>query len=255
LEIAAMDRLMAEQRFHDSQAQARARDFSRRAATLSFADDDYLDHETWIRPAFDRLGEVAGKRVLDFGCGHGMAAVVLARKGAKVTGFDLSSGYIGEAHRRALANQVDVDFVQANGERLPFADQSFDRIWGNAILHHLDLRIAGAELQRVLRPNGLAVFCEPWGENPFLRWARQRLPYPGKHRTIDERPLCHDQLHLLAKAFPNLEWHGFQFLGMAARLLGPGQVSAGLCRCDQRLFARFPALQGYARYILLILRR
>src|SRR5947209_3028375 len=158
LEIAAMERLSAEQRFHDSQAQSRARDFVRRAATLCFTDDDYLDHETWIRPAFDRLGNVAGKTVLDFGCGHGMAAVVLARRGASVTAFDLSGGYIGEAHRRALANQVDVSFVQANGEYLPFADESFDCIWGNAVLHHLDLHVAGSELHRVLRSNGLAVF-------------------------------------------------------------------------------------------------
>src|SRR5207302_3682807 len=174
---------------------------------------------------------------------------VLARRGAKVTAFDLSAGYIGEAHRRALANQVDVDFVQANGEYLPFADQSFDRIWGNAILHHLDLRIAGSALHRVLRSNGLAVFCEPWGENPLLSWAMQRLPYLGKHRTADERPLRQDHLRILAKVFPNLEWHGFQFLGMASRLLGRGLVSAGLCRCDQRLFASFPSLEEYARYI------
>src|SRR5947209_4180215 len=150
--MAATDRLSSEQLFHDSQARDRSRGFSRRPATLVFSDDDYLDHETWIRPAFAKLGDVNGLRVLDFGCGHGMAAIVLARSGARVTAFDLSGGYIGEGHRRALANQVDIDFLQANGEWLPFAEGTFDRIWGNAVLHHLDLDITGRELFRVLRP-------------------------------------------------------------------------------------------------------
>jgi SAM-dependent methyltransferase len=253
--MAATERLSAEQAFHDSQAHARSQDFARRHASLAFTDDCYLDHETWIRPAFDKLGDLGGLRVLDFGCGHGMAAVVLARRGANVTAFDLSGGYIGEAHRRALANSVDIDFVQADGERLPFADQTFDRIWGNAVLHHLDLHIAAAEMHRVLRPGGQAVFCEPWGGNPLLNLARQRLPYPGKQRTPDEVPLNDDHLEILRQAFPQLEWEGFQLLGMARRLLGSGMISAGLDRCDDRLFARFPTLGRYARYILISLKR
>src|SRR5689334_7058566 len=166
-----MDRLREELAFHDRQAAGRASAFAD-AERFRFTDDSYLDHETWIRPALDQLGPLAGKDVLDFGCGHGMAAVVLARRGARVTAFDLSEGYLSEAARRAAANAVRLDLVQADGERLPFADASFDRVWGNAVLHHLDLAVAGRELFRVLRPGGVAVFCEPWGENPLLGWAR-----------------------------------------------------------------------------------
>src|SRR5262249_13179376 len=149
----------------------------------------------------------------------GMAAVILARRGARVTAFDLSAGYLYEARHRALANRVAIRFVQANGERLPFADGSFDRVWGNAVLHHLDLRIAGRELFRVLKPGALAVFCEPWGENPLLNWARRRLDYPGKARTPDEQPLREHQVRLLRNIFPIVEVGGYQFLSMARRLL------------------------------------
>ena len=107
------DRLSSEQAFHDRQAEGRAPRF-RRPDDLRFDDDDYLDHETWVRPAFDRLGPVAGLPVLDYGCGHGMAAVVLARRGALVTAFDLSHGYLAEARRRARANGVGIDLVQAD---------------------------------------------------------------------------------------------------------------------------------------------
>jgi len=137
------DRLLIESAFHDHQARQRRSTFLDRPDQLRFSDDDYLDHETWVRPAFERLGVLQNLRALDFGCGHGMAAIVLARHGAQVTALDSSYGYLAEARQRALANNTEIQFVQATGERLPFVDGSFDRIWGNAILHHLDVRAAG----------------------------------------------------------------------------------------------------------------
>jgi ubiquinone/menaquinone biosynthesis C-methylase UbiE len=253
--MAATDRLNSEQTFHDRQARQRVATLGRYPDTLRFADDVYLDHETWIRPALTQLGDLRGLRVLDYGCGHGMAAVVLSRRGAHVTAFDLSHGYLEEASLRARANQVAVRFVQADGERLPFADAAFDRIWGNAILHHLDLRIAGPELARVLRPGGIAVFCEPWGENPFLNWARKRLPYPGKERTPDEQPLRRHHLRLLRQTFPHVDVRGYQLLSMARRVLRRGRVVAGLDWCDDQLLTRVPALQHFCRYVILTLRK
>jgi ubiquinone/menaquinone biosynthesis C-methylase UbiE len=251
----ATDRLGSERIFHDRQAQDRARLFTRQPDALSFSDDLYLDHETWIRPAFRKLRELDGRRVLDYGCGHGMAAVVLARQGAKVTAFDLSPGYLDEARMRAGANGTAIDWVQANGERLPFADESFDRIWGNAVLHHLDLPKAASELRRVLHPDGIAVFCEPWGENPVLSWARRRLPYPGKQRTRDEQPLRRRHLRLLRQVFGEVEVQGFQLLSMARRVLPRGPIVTGLDWCDDLLLARVPALRHFCRYVVITLRR
>jgi SAM-dependent methyltransferase len=249
----AMDRLAEEIAFHDRQARERAGRFH--PSDFCFRDDDYLDHETWIRPAFARLGDVRGRDVLDLGCGHGMAAVVLARQGARVTATDLSMGYLVEASRRALANEVDINLLQADAERLPFADASFDRIWGNAILHHLDLAKAGREVHRLLRPGGIAVFCEPWGDNVFLEWARLRLPYPGKERTRDEQPLRSAQLPILREVFPRLDVEGFQLLSMARRVLGQGAVYRGLAWCDDRLLKHVPALHRWCRYVVLALPR
>jgi ubiquinone/menaquinone biosynthesis C-methylase UbiE len=200
------------------------------------------------------LGDVSGLRVLDYGCGHAMASVILARRGAKVTAFDLSAGYLAEARRRARANHVAIDFVQADGERLPFAANSFDRVWGNAVLHHLDVTVAARELRRILRPGGVAVFCEPWGGNPLLSWARRRLPYPAKGRTADEKPLRPRQLHQLWKVFPYIETRGFQLLSMARRVLRPGRLVHGLGRCDDVLLARVPTLQRFCRYVVLTLK-
>jgi SAM-dependent methyltransferase len=250
-----MERIRSEQQFHDRQAASRATNFAGLPDRLCFPDHAYLDHETWIRPAFAQLGDLANCRVLDLGCGHGMAAVVLARRGAHVTALDLSFGYLDEARRRAEANQTAITFVQADAEHLPFADDSFDRVWGNAVLHHLDLNKAARELCRVLRPGGIAVCCEPWGENPLLNWARRRLPYPGKERTPDERPLRTKDVHLLCSIFPHIEVRGYQLLSMARRVIRYRKWLAGLDVWDAMLLARIPALQRFCRYAVLTLRR
>src|SRR5262249_10511664 len=99
-------RLEIEREFHNRQATERALTFEADLARLRFDNDSYLDHESWIRPALEQLGAVAGRHILDYGCGHGMMGVTLARLGARVTGFDLSSGYIREARARASANRA-----------------------------------------------------------------------------------------------------------------------------------------------------
>src|SRR2546423_1129915 len=103
------ERLHSERLFHDQQAAERAA--ALRPNDYRFDDANYLNHESWIAPAFALFGDVAGKRVLDLGCGHGMASVVLARQGADVTACDLSLGYVREARARAAANGVRVRFL------------------------------------------------------------------------------------------------------------------------------------------------
>ena len=245
----AAARLLAERDFHDRQAAARAHALP--DPRLRFTDADFLGHETWVRPAFAALGDLRGKRALDYGCGHGMAAVTLARAGADVTAFDLSSGYVAETRRRAAANGVPVRGVVADGEHLPFPTGGFDAVWGNAVLHHLDLARAAAELRRVLAPGGVAVFCEPWGGNPLLGFARRHLPYPGKHRTPDEQPLRPADLAPLREQFPGLTVAGHQLLGMAGRVWPP---LARLGAADRLLMGAVPPLKSWCRYVVIVLR-
>jgi SAM-dependent methyltransferase len=248
------DRLATERHFHDRQAAERAGAFRSGRADLVFADDAFLGHETWVRPAFAALGDLRGRHALDYGCGHGMAAVVMARAGARVTAFDLSPGYVAEARERAAANRVRVACVVADGEELPFPDATFDVVWGNAVLHHLDLRRAGQELHRVLNPGGVAVFCEPWGGNPLLGFARRRLPYPGKHRTPDERPLTRRDLAPLRAVFPGLDVQGFQLLGMIRRVWKNPRLCRVLDALDSRLLRMRP-LRNWCRYAVITMRR
>jgi SAM-dependent methyltransferase len=248
-----MSRLATEREFHDEQAARRRQGLT--PDKLRFNDDSYLDHETWIRPAVEWLGDLSGQRILDLGCGHGMAAVVFARRGAIVTGLDLSVGYLREASDRAAANGVSASFVEGNAERLPFADASFDRVWGHAIVHHLDVSQAASEIARVLRPGGCAVVCEPWGGNPMLNWARRRLHYWGKARTADEDPLRPESVALFRRHFPNLEWRGYQLAGMLRRVYGDTPLTRGLSRIDRACLRIVPLLRNLCRYAVFYLPR
>jgi 2-polyprenyl-6-hydroxyphenyl methylase / 3-demethylubiquinone-9 3-methyltransferase len=111
------------------------------------------------RPRVDfylgELGDLAGRRVLDAGCGGGLVARELAAAGAQVVGVDRSLGSLGVA-RRAVGSLLP---AQGRLERLPFADGSFEAVVAADVLEHLaDLPAAVAELARVLAPGGSLVF-------------------------------------------------------------------------------------------------
>ena len=152
----------------------------------------------------------------------------------------------------AEANNVRVEFTQADAHKLPFDDASFDAIWGNAVLHHLDLPVAAAEIRRVLAPGGVAVFCEPWGGNPLLRLVRRRMNYPGKGHTPDEEPLRRRDFAELRTVFPKLRWEGFQLLSMVRRTV---RIPSLLERLDRSLLKVIPPLQNWCRYVVVTLRR
>ncbi|MFO0815628.1 MAG: class I SAM-dependent methyltransferase [Gemmatales bacterium] len=249
------DRLRDEQHFHDEQAAARRQGWAHDPALLRFADAAYLDHEPWVRPALAKLGPLAGKRILDFGCGHGMASTCLARAGAEVLAFDLSAGYVAEAVARATANGVSIQGFVADGARLPLADGSLDGIWGVAILHHLDMVEAAREIKRVLRPGGVAVFCEPWGGNPLLEAARHWLPYVGKERTADERPLIQSDVNQLRNIFPQLDVEYVQLVGMVRRAWRRNPLLPVLDRMDASLLRHWKVVRPWCRYVVLQMRK
>lgn len=213
------ERINREKLFHDDQAANRVHAFSS-STNFIFTNEQYLGHEPWVRPAILKLGKLQDKRILDLGCGHGMAAVLFARSGATVVAIDVSQGYLQEAKNRAISNGVSLNVLAACAEMLPFKDDSFDLIWGNAILHHLDLQFAAKEILRVLAPGGKAVFCEPVSLSPLSRWIR-KLASANEYQkhTQDEDPLNWLALMQLKQLLPNLSWQGSQFLGLIPRFL------------------------------------
>ena len=101
------------------------------------------------------LGDVAGKDVLELGCGAAQWSIALARRGARCTGLDLSERQL--EHARAAG--AEFPLVSASAEALPFEDESFDVVfcdWGATTF--TDPRRTVPEVARVLRPGGLFAF-------------------------------------------------------------------------------------------------
>lgn len=149
---------------------------------------------------------VAGRVVLDYGCGDGESSRQMLALGAShVYGLDLSDKAIAVARGRNLANAT---FEVGDAHNLRWPDQSFDVIVGRAILHHLDLPRATRELVRVLRPGGEVFFVEPLYHNPLGALFRWLTP---KARTPDEKPLTRAEVLHMGREFERSE-HGYSLL-------------------------------------------
>jgi SAM-dependent methyltransferase len=99
--------------------------------------------------------ELAGKDVLEIGCGTGVHARLLAAAGANVTAVDLTPTAVELTRRRLELHGLHADVREADAESVPFADASFDFIWSWGVVHHSeDTRRVLAEIARVLRPGG-----------------------------------------------------------------------------------------------------
>ena len=106
--------------------------------------------------ALERVGVEPGITLLDVGTGSGgNVAIPAALQGAKVVGSDLTPELFEHARRRAAEAGVEVEWVEADAQDLPFADASFDRVVSTfGAMFAPDHARAAAELVRVCRPGG-----------------------------------------------------------------------------------------------------
>jgi SAM-dependent methyltransferase len=199
--------------------------------------------------AYHLIGNVAGQRVVDFGCGSGPNTVLLANRGAQVWGIDISEDLIRVAQRRLAVNgrAGKAQFIVASAHDLPFRDQSIDVVFGNAILHHVDLALVAKEVHRVLRPGGRAIFKEPVRNSPALRFVRRLIPYQAAHVSPFERPLTDEELRAFARPFARVRTRAFclPHVLVGARLLG-NRPQDTLYESDAAALRWMPALEYYA---------
>lgn len=204
----------------------------------------------------DFFGDIRGKRLLEYGCGSGMTASLLAKAGADVTAFDISEKSVATTQLRAQLNNLPNLHAQVGvGEKLPFADASFDLAFGRAVLHHLDVDLAGPELLRVLKPGGKALFIEPLGMNPVLTYVRNHVPYPDKNPVGDDRPLTYAEINKWGRGYSDFHYHEVHFFGMIVRAFPyRWHVRLPVLHKVDRVVLRYaPPLRRFCRYVLIML--
>jgi len=146
-------------------------DYDVLAEAYAADNESSLVNAYYERPAMLALaGDVAGRRILDAGCGAGPLFAALRDRGAIVTGFDASAGMIEQARRR-LGADADLQVAEL-GHPLPFPDGAFDDVIASLVLHYLeDWGPALAELRRVLKPGGRLIASV---DHPFAIVGLQR---------------------------------------------------------------------------------
>jgi arsenite methyltransferase len=128
-----------------------------------------------------QLGRLdAGERVLDLGSGAGTDSLIAAQmvgERGNVTGIDLTPSMLTKARASAAAMGLsNVEFVEAEAERLPFADESFDVVISNGVIDLIpDKDAVFAELHRVLVPGGRIQIADVTIQNPVSAEGRRNI--------------------------------------------------------------------------------
>jgi SAM-dependent methyltransferase len=241
VDVSLTKRHEVERAFHD-RGDGRALDGMYRLGVLDAA-DCY---------AHALVGDVRGQVVLELGCGSGENTVRLAAAGAQVHATDISAGQVELAWRRANAAGCEHAVIpqQMSAEQISYADATFDLVFGHSVIHHTDLAVTRAEVRRVLRPGGRAIFLEPLGHNPLITAFRRATP---GQRTSTERPLLLEDLRFFAEPFASIHHREFALTALAALALAPLRsrtlfqaAHTPLTRLDDALLTRWPVLGRFA---------
>ena len=228
---------------------------------LQFYDSEFLDFLE--HKALQYLGDVRGSALLYYGCGENWSqANDFYQKGSYVTMIDISGASI-DLLKRKVKEMNQEGFIiplRLDCEHMEFDASSFDFIYGRAILHHLNLEKALAEISRVLRPGGRAVFLEPLGMNPILNLFRRLTP--GR-RTPYEHPFNAKDFLKMKKVFSQVFHEEFTLIALFGiaissilRMIGANPIRLNrLQLVDAYLLRRYPALKKYCWNVVLCLQK
>jgi len=227
------------------------------------ADDLRLSHkiiERYLNPSSDTyypleyayhlLGNVAGKTVLDYGCGAGDNSVLIASHGANAVGVDISPELIELAEKRLAIHGLSQkgEFRVGSAHELPLEDESIDVVFGMAILHHLDLHLSSREVFRVLKKGGRAIFLEPVRNSKFIWFVRRLIPYQAPDVSPFERPLTDKELKTFAKEFTSYKSRAFSlpFVNLIEVLRLPESFQHSAVKIDGKILKINSFLNYYA---------
>jgi SAM-dependent methyltransferase len=204
---------------------------------------------TWNLPESELhvLGDVAGRDILELGCGAAQGVIDLARAGAWPVGLDLSEGQLDHARRLLARAGVHVALVQASAEAVPLADASFDLVFcDHGAMNFADPYRTVPEVARLLRPGGLFAFCHLspivdlcWPDTADRAGDRLVRDYFGMHRI--------DAVDEVVFQLPYGEWirlfraNGFEILDLIEPRPAPDAVSSYRDDEDRAWARRWPA--------------
>ncbi|MGB5106600.1 MAG: class I SAM-dependent methyltransferase [Candidatus Zixiibacteriota bacterium] len=245
--VEIFDRLQDEADFFDREAEKALAGRRSLRFTNTHNYEQYFSHQRCYSAVREFFGKIEGKSILDFACGTGWTSIYFARSGAKCYGIDISAKSIEVANKTADLNglQGKCEFCVAAGESLPYRDNTFDFIFGNAALHHVDLEMAPEEIARVLKPGGKAAFIDDLRYHPVL-WAYRHLT--RRKHTLFEEPLVLSDLRWFRPFFSEVDAIPLDIFNLMPKRK---KFAAAMSRLDDSLLTAMPALKNVCRYVVI----
>lgn len=194
----------------------------------------------WRRRALKEVVDGSVQQILDVACGTGDSTIALAKgaaPGSRITGVDISEGMMALVMRKAAKEGVHdrIRLQVADGEALPFADESYHRVFCAFGIRNFEHKEKGLEeFLRVLKPGGKAVILElSVPGNRFLRklydlYFLHVLPWVGGMISGDKA--AYRYLPASVHAFPAPEAFCAMLLAAGFRNVRHKSLSLGLCR-------------------------
>lgn len=133
------------------------------------------------------MGDIRGKKVLDFGCGMGEESMYLAKLGAEVTAIDISPVGIEVAERRSRFNKLPIKTQVTDCLHSGLPAESFDVVHCLGVIHHIGLEKGLIELHRMLKRGGRVVLAEHVSISPLIEALRHR--FGSEATSEDEGPV------------------------------------------------------------------
>jgi ubiquinone/menaquinone biosynthesis C-methylase UbiE len=139
-----------------------------------------LEHDYWTFQvearewAYEQLGPLRGRKILEIGPGLGQDTVTLAERGARVTVIDISAPGLDVA-RRAVESAGLIDrctFEQRDAMATGFADNTFDGIFARGVTMHVDHHVFLREMARILKPGASVALIDPLKYHPVINLYR-----------------------------------------------------------------------------------
>ncbi|MCW4027023.1 MAG: class I SAM-dependent methyltransferase [Candidatus Bathyarchaeota archaeon] len=184
---------------------------------------DYYRDDLNNPATFKLIGDIKGKRVLDLACGEGYNTRILAKKGAKVTGVDLSKKMIELAREKEVAQNLGITYIASDAAHMKtLPDNHFDLATCFMSLQDIEqLEDAISEIARLLKTNGRFIFSIPHPcfeelvkDQKGWRWRNKSAAHTEKETELekgtyssDVRFVIHWTMERLTQPFKTVSFH------------------------------------------------
>jgi SAM-dependent methyltransferase len=229
------------------------------AARTDYSRVDFPDgDDPVLNAALAFFGDVAGKTVVDLGCGSGGASLFFASHGAHVTAVDTSE--VAIANLRAFCAEHELTRVTTLVASAFDTDAigGADFVFGSMILHHVEpFDDFAASLERLIaRPDGRGFFYENNAGSSLLMWCRRNIVgrlWVPKYGDPDESPLASYEVDLLRRRFHvTVEYPQLLFFQLIGAYLLRERLTRQLEAIDKLLFKIKPLRKySYRQYVYL----